>query len=132
MEQKEQGNREQTNKSLNENYRTFEFVVRKDNVQLINKLREVDDITKYITTLIEEDIKRNKKYNYLDDTIMIDFDLPQNIKHLVDEAEKADLEDDYGLYICLASAIDTNAKNATRKRELNEYQWEVLVRRFRP
>ena len=119
------------NRYIKDNYRTFKFRVRKENQHLIDWLCDVENKIQYIIGLIEEDIKRKVKYNYLDDSVKIDFELPLNIKNLVDDAEKADLEDDYGLYINLASAIDTNAKNATAKRLLSDYQWETLVRRFR-
>ena len=131
MEQEKQTNREYVNKYIKDNYVTFKFRIRKENQQVINRLREVGNMTQYIIGLVEEDIKRNTKYNYIDDSIKIDFKLPRNIQNLVDDAEKADLEDDYGLYINLASAIDTNAKNATAKRLLSDYQWKTLVRRFR-
>jgi len=131
MKQDKQTNREYINKYIKDNYKTFKFRIRKENQNLIDRLSQVDNMTQYIIGLIEEDIKRNIKYNYLDDSIKIDFKLPQNIQNLVDDAEKADLEDDYGLYMNLACAIDTNAKNATAKRILNDYQWETLVRRFR-
>ena len=131
MEQEKQTNREYVNKYIKDNYVTFKFRIRKGNQQVINRLREVGNMTQYIIGLVEEDIKRNTKYNYIDGSIKIDFKLPRNIQNLVDDAEKADLEDDYGLYMNLASAIDTNAKNAAAKRLLSDYQWETLVRRFR-
>ena len=131
MGQERQTNREYINRYIKDNYRTFKFRVRKENQHLIDWLCEVENKTQYITGLIEEDIKRKVKYNYLNDSVKIDFELPLNIKNLVDDAEKADLEDDYGLYMNLACAIDTNAKNATAKRKLTNYQWETLVRRFR-
>jgi len=119
------------NRYIKDNYRTFKFRVRKENQHLIDWLCDVENKIQYIIGLIEEDIKRKVKYNYLDDSVKIDFELPLNIKNLVDDAEKADLEDDYGLYMNLACAIDTNAKNATAKRKRTNYQWETLVRRFR-
>lgn len=124
-------NREYINKYIKENYKTFKFRVRKENQDVINRLCDADNMTQYLIRLVKEDIKRSQKYNYIDDSIKINFKLPQNIQNLVVDAEKADLEDDYGLYMNLASAIDTNAKNATAKKQLNNFQWETLVRRFR-
>ena len=119
------------NRYIKDNYRTFKFRVRKENQHLIDWLCDVENKIQYIIGLIEEDIKRKVKYNYLDDSIKIDFKLPLSIKNLVDDAEKADLEDDYGLYMNFDCAIDTNAKNATAKIKLTNYQWKTLVRRFR-
>lgn len=131
MEQCKEKNREYINKYIKENYKTFKFRVRKENQDVINKLCDGDNMTQYLIRLVKEDIKRNQKYNYIDDSIKINFKLPQNIQNLVEDAEKADLEDDYGLYMNLACAIDTNAKNAVSKKQLNDYQWETLVSRFR-
>ena len=119
------------NRYIKDNYRTFKFRVRKENQHLIDWLCDVENKIQYIIGLIEEDIKRKVKYNYLDGSVKIDFELPLNIKNLVDDAEKADLEDDYGLYMNFTCAIDTDAKNATAKRKLTNYQWKTLVRRFR-
>lgn len=124
-------NREYINKYIKENYKTFKFRVRKENQDVINRLCDADNMTQYLIRLVKEDMKRSQKYNYIDDSIKINFKLPKNIQNLVVDAEKADLEDDYGLYMNLASAIDTNAKNATAKKQLNNFQWELLVRRFR-
>lgn len=131
MEQCKEKNREYINKYIKENYKTFKFRVRKENQDVINRLCDADNMTQYLIRLVKEDIKRNQKYNYIDDSIKINFKLPQNIQNLVEDAEKADLEDDYGLYMNLACAIDTNAKNAVSKKQLNDYQWETLVNRFR-
>ena len=90
MKQDKQTNREYINKYIKDNYKTFKFRIRKENQHLIDRLSKVDNMTQYIIGLIEEDIKRNIKYNYLDDSIKIDFKLPQNIQNLVDDAEKAD------------------------------------------
>lgn len=49
---------------------------------------------------------------------------------LVDEAEKADLFNDYGSYMNLADAIDVQAKKEVEKHILKESQWNKLIRRY--
>ena len=73
MEQEKQTNRDYVNKYIKDNYVTFKFRIRKENQQAIKRLREVGNMTQYIIGLVEEDIKRNTKYNYIDDSIKIDF-----------------------------------------------------------
>lgn len=50
------------------------------------------------------------KYNYINNDVKIDFELSHTMKDLVDKAEKADILEDYGLYMNLADAIDFQAK----------------------
>ena len=47
------------------------------------------------------------KYNYINNDVIIDFELSHTMKDLVDKAEKADILEDYGLYMNLADAIDS-------------------------
>ena len=52
------------------------------------------------------DITDNRKYNYINKDIVIDFELSKTMQDLVNKAEKADLLEDYGLYMNLAYAIE--------------------------
>ena len=53
------------------------------------------------------------------------------MKDLVDRAEKSDLLDDYGLYMNIADAIDSQAKKEVSKHLLTETEWKRLVRRYK-
>lgn len=86
---------EYINDFIKENYKTLKIRIRKDNKLLINKISSVDNVNKYISSLILEDIYRNRSYNYINNDIEIDFELSKTMKSLVDEAEKADILDDY-------------------------------------
>ena len=52
------------------------------------------------------------------------------MKDLVEKAEKADILDDYGLYMNLADAIDSQGKKETNNRTITETEWKRLVRRY--
>ena len=86
---------EYINDFIKENYKTLKIRIRKDNKLLMNKISSVDNVNKYISSLILEDIYRNRSYNYINNDIEIDFELSKTMKSLVDEAEKADILDDY-------------------------------------
>ena len=60
------------------------------------------------------------KYNYINNDVKIDFELSHTMKDLVDKAEKADILEDYGLYMNLADAIDSQAKKEVSKHLITD------------
>lgn len=115
---------------IKNNYRELKIRIRKDDRLIMNKLDQVDNITKYISSLILEDIYRNREYRFIDNDIEIDFALSKTMQALVDEAEKADIINDYGLYMNIADAIDSQGKKETSHHILSETQWRKLTRRY--
>jgi len=77
-----------------------------------------------------KDITDNRKYNYINNDIKIDFELSHTMQDLVDKAEKADILEDYGLYMNLADAIDSQAKKEVNRHLITETEWRKLVRRY--
>ena len=118
------------NDFIKETYKELKIRIRKDDVILMRKLQEVDNVTKYISKLIEEDVYRNHVYRFINDEIKIDFSLSKTMQNLVDEAEKADILDDYGLYMNVADAIDSQGKKETTHHELRESEWKKLTERY--
>ena len=96
----------------------------------MNKLNEVDNVTKYISSLIVQDIYRNREYHFINNDIMIDFPLSKTMQDLIDEAEKADILNDYGLYMNIADAIDSQGKKETTHHMLTESEWKILTKRY--
>ncbi len=76
------------------------------------------------------DITDNRKYNYINKDIVIDFELSKTMQDLVDKAEKADILEDYGLYMNLAYAIDARAKNEVSRHLMTEREWNLLIMRY--
>lgn len=118
------------NDFIKDNYKTLKIRIRKDDKLLIAKLLEVDNINKYISSLILEDIYRNRVYHFIDNDIDIDFELSKTMQDLVDEAEKADILNDYGLYMNVADAIDSQGKKETSHHIIRESQWKKLTKRY--
>ena len=118
------------NNYIKNSYKSIKVRLRKDNVLLINKIKSVDNINKYIIDLILKDIYENRVYNFINNDILIDFELSPKIEKLIKEAEEADLWNDYGLYMNLAYAIDAEAKKEVSHHDLKESQWNKLTRRY--
>ena len=118
------------NSFIKDNYKELKIRIRKDDKLLLNKLNEVDNVTKYISSLIIEDIYRNREYHFINNDIMIDFHLSKTMQDLIDEAEKADILNDYGLYMNIADAIDSQGKKETTHHLLRESEWKKLTRRY--
>ena len=118
------------NSFIKNNYRTIKLRIRNDDKILINKTNNVDNINKYILDLIKNDILENRVYNYIDNDIEIDFELSITMTDLVNKAEEADILDDYGLYMILAYAIDSQGKKEASQHIITETEWKKLTRRY--
>ena len=121
---------EYINSFIKDNYKEIKIRIRKDDKLLLNKLAEVDNVTKYISSLIVQDIYRNREYHFINNDIMIDFPLSKTMQDLIDEAEKADILNDYGLYMNIADAIDSQGKKETTHHMLTESEWKILTKRY--
>lgn len=119
------------NSYLKENYRTIRIRIRKDDEELMKKISEVKNINQYVLDLIRKDIADNRKFNYINNKVKIEFPLSRVMQDLVNRAEEADLIDDYGLYMNLAYAIDSQAKKETTHNQMTESQWNQLLMRYR-
>ncbi|MBQ9124795.1 MAG: hypothetical protein IJY14_03795 [Acholeplasmatales bacterium] len=118
------------NSYIKDNYRTIKLRIRNDDKVLINKINNVDNINKYILELIKKDILENRIYNYIDNDIQIDFELSITMEDLVNKAEEADLLEDYGLYMNLAEAIDSQGKKEVNNHIITETEWKRLTSRY--
>lgn len=121
---------EYINSYLKDNYKTIKVRIRNDDKVLINKLNHCDNINKYILELIKKDIYENRKYNYINNEVEIDFNLTPTMSDLVNKAEEADILEDYGLYMNLCDAIDSEGKKEATHHIISETEWRKLVRRY--
>ena len=122
---------EYINNFIKNNYKTIKVRIRNDDRLLINQLKNVDNVNKYITSLILDDVYRHRTYHYINNDIKIDFKLSKTMQDLVDEAEVADILNDYGLYMNLADAIDSQGKKEITHHIIRESEWKQLVRRYK-
>ena len=120
------------NEFIKDHYKTYKIRVKADDEVVLSALAGIDNFNQYVLSLIREDIQRKRSYPFIDPTIEIDFELSKTMAELVDEAEKADILGDYGMYMNLADAIDSQAKKETAHHEMRESQWKALTRRYRP
>ncbi len=118
------------NSYLKDKYKTIKVRVRNDDAVLINKISHVDNVNKYILDLIKKDIYENRKYNFINNEVKIDFELTPTMSDLVKKAEDADILDDYGLYMNLADAIDSQGKKEATHHIISETEWRTLTRRY--
>ena len=118
------------NSFIKDNYRTIKLRIRNDDKFLFNKINNVENINKYILNLIKKDILENRVYNYIDNEIEIDFELSITMEDLINKAEEADILDDYGLYMNLADAIDSQGKKEASQHIITETEWRILTRRY--
>lgn len=69
--------------------------------------------------------------NFIDDSVVIDFELPKDIEFLLRRVEEYDAQNDYGLYGNWAeTVVYVNAKEAYRMGDITLKQWETLQRRY--
>ena len=52
------------------------------------------------------------------------------MEDLINRAEEADILDDYGLYMNLADAIDSQGKKEASQHIISETEWRILTRRY--
>lgn len=118
------------NSYLKDNYKSIKVRVRNDDLVLINKLNNCENINKYILELIKKDIYENRKYNYINNDVKIDFELSTTMLDLINKAEDADLLGDYGLYMNIVDAIDSQGKKESNYHIITETEWRTLLRRY--
>lgn len=115
---------------IKDHYKTYKIRVKKEDRFLTAMLSRVPNFNQYVLSLIAEDIQRRREYPFINNDVTIDFELSKTMKDLVDEAEKADTLGDYGLYMNLADAIDSQGKKEASKHIISESQWRKLTRRY--
>lgn len=69
------------------------------------------------------------KYNEINDEIKIDFEVPEILFHLMEDAEVADIRND-GSYDNLADTIDIYCKNLCSDGKITKKQWDKIIRRY--
>ena len=68
---------------------------------------------------------------WIDDTVIIDFELCRELKYLTEDLEQSNREDeDPGLYMNLVEALDILCKNIYAVGKLTKEQWRTLLKRY--
>lgn len=74
-------------------------------------------------------MKNNKKYNWIKEDVKLDFNIPDLLQQLFDEAEALDLAASPE-YACVASAIDVQTKCFVRSGHLTQEQWDLICSKY--
>ena len=69
------------------------------------------------------------KYRWINDDVKIDFPVSKLLQNTMEDAEAADLENNYE-YFGLASAIDVVCKGLFARGKLTEEQWNTVCNRY--
>ena len=83
-----------------------------------------------IIMILNSVIKEFDFMNYVNESIKCDFKVPIGLQELIDLAEQADRDKDFGSYINYADAIDTVAKNCCFDGTITKHMWDLLVYRY--
>lgn len=95
----------------------------KDELQYFTKLAKIAKKSK-------EPSLKEKVFRFINNNIKINFNLTETMKNLLKKAEKADEQNDYGLYMNVVDAIDSQAKKEVKDHILTEGQWNKLLLRY--
>lgn len=72
----------------------------------------------------------NDNDSLIDNSIVIDFDLPPGIQDIVNVLEKADIEKNYGIYTNWSDAIEYNTKDYVNSNILTANQRNLLIKKY--
>lgn len=118
------------NSYIKENYKSIKLRIKKDDLIILEKLKNVPNVNQYLLDLIRKDINENRKYNFINNNVTIDFELTNTMKNLIFKAEESDFLNDYGLYMNYVYAIDSQAKKEVTRHIISESNWQKLLKRY--
>lgn len=75
-------------------------------------------------------MEKRKKFQWIDDNVKIDFEVPKWVKEKMELLEKYDLEDNY-MYFPVNEGLDVDLKNWVAKGKMTEKQWDQIMLRYR-
>ena len=117
-----------------QNRRHTRLYHRKPDIKKVNINNTKDDpssIVMDVNMIIELLSKGESLEEVKDDVLRLQKAIVRgNMQDLVIKAEKADILEDYGLYMNLADAIDSQAKKEVERHLITETEWRKLIRRY--
>ena len=72
----------------------------------------------------------NKKFQWIDEAIVIDFKLPPALKLLIEEIEECDINNDYGTFINKVSALENITKDSIYNGAITYEQRKILLKKY--
>ena len=71
-----------------------------------------------------------KKYQWIDDSVKIDFPVAKWIEDAMKQLEECDLNNDY-MYFTYNDALWVDLKNWVAKGKMTETQWDKIMERYK-
>lgn len=122
---------EYINDFIKKKYRTIKIRIRKDDRLLLERINSVNNINQYLIGLITKDIFDNRKFNFINDEVKIDFKLSKKMSELVNKAEKADILNDYNMYNSSVTSIELQAEKELKNKMIEEGDYNNLIKRYK-
>lgn len=74
-------------------------------------------------------IEEREMDNWIDNSIVIDFEVPRDILYVIKECERLNQQNDYG-YFNWAESLSHACKEACVQKHMTKKQWETIERRY--
>ena len=74
--------------------------------------------------------KDGRKFQWIDDSVVIDFKLPNSVKLLIQEIEEADINNDYGTFMNKVDALEGITKDSIYNGAITSKQRDILLKRY--
>lgn len=75
-------------------------------------------------------MEKKKIFQWIDDSVTIDFEVPAWVQEKMELLEKYDLEDNY-MYFPVNDDLDVDLKNWVAKGKMTQAQWNKIMMRYR-
>lgn len=70
------------------------------------------------------------KFTWIDEEIVLDFEVPKLLKNTIEEIEQADIMQDKAEYNILSDTIDVLSKNFCSAKILTQKQWDTICQKY--
>lgn len=118
------------NSYIKDNYKSIKLRIKKSDYIILEKLKSKNNVNQYLLDLVRKDIYENRKYNFINNNVNIDFELSKTMADLITKIEDSDILNDYGLYMNYVYAMDSQAKKEVSYHIISESNWNKLLRRY--
>lgn len=75
-------------------------------------------------------VNQNKKFRWIREEIVLDFDIPRVMQNEIAEAEQYDREGNLALYLAVADGLDVLAKSYYASGRISERQWVDVCNKY--
>lgn len=80
----------------------------------------------------KDSVLEDKFFKYVKKDVVLDFEIPQIMQSIMDEAELYDLFQNYGEYDCMIDVLDVECKNKYAAGIITQEQWDLIMYKYPP